>query len=69
MAFEVGSRAPHGGIWVMPLMDNWWGFIIAVVVGMVVSAITVIIVKQVTTKDPEGTHSGSEEKDPATASA
>ena len=69
MAFEVGSRAPHGGIWVMPLMDNWWGFIIAVLAGMVVSAITVIVVKQVTTKDLEGAHSESEAKDSATASA
>jgi PTS system fructose-specific IIC component len=50
MEFGATSRAPHGGVWVMPLMDNWWGFLIAVIVGMVVSAIAVIIVKQVTAK-------------------
>jgi PTS system fructose-specific IIC component len=50
MEFGATSRAPHGGVWVMPLMDNWWGFLIAVLVGMVVSAIAVIIVKQVTAK-------------------
>ncbi|MGO1950590.1 MAG: PTS fructose transporter subunit IIC, partial [Mycobacteriaceae bacterium] len=53
MLFEVESRAPHGGIFVMPLMENWWGFIIAVIAGMIVSAITVTIVKQVTAKKPE----------------
>ena len=57
MALEVGSRAPHGGVWVAPLMENntWWGFLVAVIAGMVVSAITVIIVKQVTGKgDKDG---------------
>ncbi|MEJ6549509.1 fructose-specific PTS transporter subunit EIIC [Corynebacterium sp. USCH3] len=64
MAFEVGSRAPHGGIWVMPLMENWWGFIIAVVAGMVISAVTVIVVKQVTTKKPGDPASGSADSEP-----
>ncbi|AGP31354.1 PTS fructose transporter subunit IIABC [Corynebacterium terpenotabidum] len=48
MQFGAMSRAPHGGFWVAPLMENAWGFVVAVLVGMVVSAITVIIVKQVT---------------------
>ncbi|MGP9724134.1 PTS fructose transporter subunit IIABC [Corynebacterium sp. AOP40-9SA-29] len=64
MAFEVGSRAPHGGIWVMPLMDNWWGFLIAVIAGTVVSAIAVVVVKQVTgTSAPGGNKKASESSD------
>ncbi|MCJ7858056.1 PTS fructose transporter subunit IIABC [Corynebacterium kalidii] len=69
MAFEVGSRAPHGGIWVMPLMENWWGFIIAVVAGTVVSAVTVLLVKQFTATEPEATPAEAPEQDPAAASA
>jgi PTS system fructose-specific IIC component len=52
MEFGATSRAPHGGVWVMPLMDNWWGFLIAVIVGMIVSAVAVVIVKQTTSKTP-----------------
>lgn len=64
MQLGAMSRAPHGGIWVAPLMDNAWGFILAVVVGTVVSAVTVLIVKDLTGKKaapevaadvPEGT--------------
>ncbi|WP_291478343.1 fructose-specific PTS transporter subunit EIIC [Corynebacterium sp.] len=73
MAFEVGSRAPHGGIWVMPLMENWWGFIIAVLAGMVVSAVTVILVKQFTAKGPQDAPAAATgadtEKDTTPASA
>ncbi|HIW91341.1 MAG TPA: fructose-specific PTS transporter subunit EIIC [Candidatus Corynebacterium avicola] len=67
MALEVGSRAPHGGIWVAPLMENnsWWGFIVAVAAGMVVSAVTVIIVKQVTGKGDKGAADGKDESDAA----
>jgi PTS system fructose-specific IIC component len=62
MAFGVGSRAPHGGIWVAPLMEDntWWGFLIAVLVGMVISAIAVIIVKQVTGKGDKDTGATSD---------
>lgn len=52
MEFGATSRAPHGGVWVMPLMDNWWGFLIAVIVGMIISAVAVIVVKQLTAKSP-----------------
>lgn len=50
MQLGAMSRAPHGGFWVAPLMDNAWGFVLAVVVGTLVSAVTVVIVKQVTGK-------------------
>ena len=45
MAFDAALRAPHGGIWVIGLIDNWAGFLIAIVVGTVVSAALVITLK------------------------
>lgn len=55
MQLGAMSRAPHGGFWVAPLMDNAWGFVLAVVVGTLVSAVTVVIVKQVTGKKDAAT--------------
>jgi len=47
LVMEVGSgqRAPHGGIWVLPLISNPVGFLMAVAVGMVISAGLVIALK------------------------
>ncbi|MDM7854261.1 PTS fructose transporter subunit IIC [Cellulomonas alba] len=45
MAFGSAQRAPHGGIWVLPLITNWWLFLVAVAVGMVVMAAIVIALK------------------------
>ena len=50
MQLGAMSRAPHGGFWVAPLMDNAWGFVLAVVVGTLIAAVAVVIVKQVTGK-------------------
>jgi fructose PTS system EIIBC or EIIC component len=43
----VGStlRAPHGGIWVLPLIGNFVGFLIALVAGVVVMAALVSLLK------------------------
>lgn len=57
MQFGAMSRAPHGGFWVAPLMDNAWGFVIAVIAGTLVSAVTVLVVKQVTARK-DATKSG-----------
>ena len=46
MALGVGSRAPHGGLLVVPLMENAFGFLIALIAGVVVAAIAVIAMKQ-----------------------
>ncbi|MGO1543483.1 MAG: PTS fructose transporter subunit IIABC [Gulosibacter sp.] len=46
MAFETTLRAPHGGIFVFFAIDPIWGFVIALVAGMVVSAIVVLLLKQ-----------------------
>ena len=39
------QRAPHGGIWVLPLISNPLGFLMAVAVGMVISAGLVVVLK------------------------
>ena len=38
MAFGTTLRAPHGGIWVLPLIGNWFMFVAAIVVGVAVMA-------------------------------
>ncbi|KAA9394214.1 PTS lactose transporter subunit IIC [Kocuria coralli] len=45
MALGVGLNAPHGGIFVVPSMTNPFGFLIALVAGVVVSATIVTILK------------------------
>ncbi|MDO5681439.1 MAG: fructose-specific PTS transporter subunit EIIC [Propionibacteriaceae bacterium] len=46
MALGVGSKAPHGGIFVFFAIDPIWGFIVAVLAGMIVSAALVLLLKQ-----------------------
>jgi fructose PTS system EIIBC or EIIC component len=46
MGLGVGSRAPHGGVFVLFAIDPWWGFLLALVAGTVVSAVVVIALKQ-----------------------
>ena len=48
MAFGIGIRAPHGGIWVLPIMGSFGQillFLLALVVGVAVMATTVIFLK------------------------
>ena len=54
MAFGCTSRAPHGGIWVSPLIGDALLFILAIVIGAVITAAVVVILKstaKVTTAD------------------
>src|SRR5699024_1380703 len=46
MAFGVGSRAPHGGIFVLFAIEPIWGYLVAILVGTAVAAIAVIALKQ-----------------------
>lgn len=46
MALEVGSRAPHGGIFVLFAINNVMGFLIALVAGTVVAALAVTFAKE-----------------------
>lgn len=50
MALGVGSRAPHGGIFVLFAISNPIGFIIAILAGMVVGAAAVVALKEFTGK-------------------
>ncbi|MDN5570520.1 MAG: PTS fructose transporter subunit IIC, partial [Propionibacteriaceae bacterium] len=52
MALGVGSRAPHGGVFVLFAIENPVGFIIAILAGMIVGAVAVIIAKEFLGKKP-----------------
>ncbi|WP_432456846.1 PTS fructose transporter subunit IIC [Cellulomonas iranensis] len=45
MAFGSTLVAPHGGVWVLPLIGNPLGFVAAVVVGTLVSTALVVLLK------------------------
>lgn len=45
MAFGAGLLAPHGGIWVTPLIGNPFMFLVALIAGMVLSAFALIFAK------------------------
>ncbi|QNE34823.1 PTS fructose transporter subunit IIABC [Leifsonia shinshuensis] len=46
MAFGVGSRAPHGGIFVFFAIDPVWGFLVALAAGTLVTAVLVVGLKR-----------------------
>ncbi|GAA2050115.1 PTS fructose transporter subunit IIABC [Williamsia deligens] len=50
MAFDVGLRAPHGGIFVFFAMSNVLGFLIALAAGTVVAAAIVVALKEMRTR-------------------
>ncbi|MEU2109019.1 fructose-specific PTS transporter subunit EIIC [Streptomyces sp. NPDC019507] len=45
MAFECTLRAPHGGIFVVPLIGNAFLYLLAILVGTVISAALVVLLK------------------------
>ena len=47
MAFEATLRAPHGGIWVVGLIGNWPGFLVALLAGTVATCVSVVVLKAV----------------------
>lgn len=46
MALSVGSRAPHGGVFVLFAIDPFWGYLVAIAAGVVVSTAAVLAMKQ-----------------------
>lgn len=52
MAWGVTSKAPHGGIFVFFAIENVLGFILAIVIGTVISALAVILLKRYVRKTP-----------------
>ena len=53
MGAGVASPAPHGGIWVIALMENWPMFLVAVLAGTAVTAVIYIVLKMMTSKKEE----------------
>jgi len=41
--FQTTLSIPHGGIFVIVFMHNWWGFVIALLSGMIVTAFMLVI--------------------------
>src|SRR5690606_18273539 len=55
MSFQAISQAPHGGIFVFFAMDNTWPmFLLATLIGTLVSAALVIVLKKFVRKAPVG---------------
>ncbi|MFI0988792.1 PTS fructose transporter subunit IIABC [Streptomyces exfoliatus] len=54
MAFECTLRAPHGGVFVLPLIGNPFLYLLAIAAGTAVSAGLVILLKGARKSTPEG---------------
>jgi PTS system fructose-specific IIC component len=59
MAFGCTLRAPHGGIFVVPLIGNPFLYLIAIAAGVCVSTALVVILKGMRKPAPEGGADGS----------
>lgn len=46
MIFGCGSRAPHGGLWVVGIISNPVGFVIALLVGSIVAALILTLLRK-----------------------
>lgn len=53
MGFGATLRAPHGGIFVLPLIGNPLAFVAALAIGVAVSTAGVIVLKQLRDRTPE----------------
>ncbi len=51
--FNTSSPAPHGGIFTVPVLGNWWGFLLALAVGTVVTAFMLKALLPEATEDDE----------------
>ena len=60
MALDVASPVPHGGIIGLPLMENAWGFVIALIVGTIVTGGIISLLKL---NKPDATEEVAEEED------
>ncbi|MFF3247422.1 fructose-specific PTS transporter subunit EIIC [Streptomyces sp. NPDC002870] len=69
MAFECTLRAPHGGIFVVPLIGNPFLYLVAIVAGTLVSAGLVILLKGARKRQPEQVRTGAEEETQVLAAA
>jgi PTS system fructose-specific IIC component len=53
MGFGDESRAPHGGIWVVGLISKPFLWVLAILIGMVVTAAGVILLKSTGRKETD----------------
>jgi PTS system fructose-specific IIC component len=51
-AFDATLRAPHGGVFVVGLVGNWFLYLLAIVIGAVVTAVAVNVLKSLRTTEP-----------------
>lgn len=47
LVFNVTQLPPHGGIFIIGLIGNWWWFLVAIAVGAVVTALLVNLLKSI----------------------
>ena len=69
MAFDCTLRAPHGGIFVVPLIGNPFLYLVAIVAGTLVSTATVVLLKGLRKAQPEQAPAQSEEETKVLAAA
>ena len=63
MLFGATLRAPHGGVFVVPLMGNPLGFLVAVVAGTIVAMVLVVALKTFARRRPTTTTAVDAEAD------
>ncbi|MGW0766604.1 PTS fructose transporter subunit IIABC [Streptomyces sp. NPDC002676] len=66
MAFGATLRAPHGGVFVVPLIGNPFLYLIAIAVGVCVTAALVVLLKGMRKQAPETTEADSAANPPTT---
>ncbi|WP_448850930.1 PTS fructose transporter subunit IIABC [Corynebacterium sp. 335C] len=69
MALGAGSRAPHGGVFVLFAIDNPLGWLASIVAGMVVAAVCVCLLKAFWRRGAGASPEGAEAAAPQPASA
>ena len=47
MSTGVASQAPHGGIWILPVVSNPGMYLVAVIVGMLITAAMYLLLKRI----------------------
>ncbi len=59
MAFDATLRAPHGGIWVIGLIGNWFMYLVAIIIGTVITAGMVVALKSIKRDEAEPVTTGA----------
>jgi fructose-specific PTS system IIC-like component len=54
----VGDPAPHGGPIVLPMVNNRWMYVLAIIAGAIVTALMINTLKKVTEKPATSSSTG-----------